>query len=183
MPKKILGRDPVVFFALLAALLLAVIKFVPFTPEVSGALNGLVLAGAGLGSALTVATDKVLPALTGVAQAVFAVFLAYGSPLAEHTQTAILELIAVAVAFFVRTQVSAKLDSGGDNRLTAAYQNGYQNGQDDMTYSDAQALEVTRETAGQGRVLPDARETGAHGHTEVIPAVGDVYEEDRHDPR
>lgn len=170
-PKKILGREPAVFFALVAGILLALIKFIPFTPEVSGALNAAVLAAAGFATAATVAADKVLPALVGLVQAVFAVFLAYGSPVPESTQTGILALIAAAGAFFVRQNVVAKYDmdlTSMADQAGAAYQNGYQAGQDDMIHQDNEALEVTGA----------ARETGAHGHTEVMPRVGEIYEPD-----
>lgn len=107
---KILGREPAVFFALLAGLALAIIQLVNVTDPVAGALNAVVLGAAGLATAAVVGTDKVLPALVGLVQAVFAVFLAYGSPVAEHTQAGILALIAAAAAFFVRQQVDAPLD-------------------------------------------------------------------------
>lgn len=179
MTKKILGREPAVFFALVAGILLAVIKFVPFTPEVSGALNAVVLAGAGFATAATVSAERALPALVGLVQAVFAVFLAYGSPVPESTQTGILALIAAVAAFFVRQNVEAPRDIDGatrDEQRAAAFQNGYQAGQDDMVHQDNEALALTGD--GSGTRLPDARETGAHGHTEVMPAVGEIYEPD-----
>ena len=169
MPKKIFGREPAVFFALLAGILLAVIKFVPFTTEVSGALNAVVLAGAGFATAATVSAEKALPALVGLVQAVFAVFLAYGSPVPESTQTGLLALIAAVMAFFVRQNVYAPRNSDGllfGTRLGEAYENGYQAGQDDMmSTQDDEAVQVTRPA-----------ETGTHGHTEVIPRTGDIYE-------
>lgn len=157
-PTKILGREPAVFFGLLAAVLLALIRFVPFTVEVSGALNATVLAAAGFATAATVSAEKALPALVGLVQAVFAVFLAYGSPVPESTQAGILALIAALGSFFVRQNVYARLGSEGEDRLTEAYRNGYQSGLDDMTYPSEQ-----EEFAGDG----------AHSHTEIMPAVID----------
>lgn len=105
---KILGREPAVFFGLVASVLLALIKFLPFTTEVSGALNAAVLALAGVATAAAVDTEKVLPALTGLTTAVFAVFLAFGTPVSESTQTGILALLAAVGAFFVvRPNVTA----------------------------------------------------------------------------
>lgn len=170
MPTKILGREPAVFFALLAGILLAVIKFVPLATEVSGALNAAVLAGAGFATAATVSAEKALPALVGLVQAVFAVFLAYGSPVDESTQAGLLALIAAVGAAFVRQNVYAPVNVDHLDvlaRVESAYDNGYQAGQDDMIRQDSEALDVTR-----------PRETGSHGHTEVMPAVGEIYEFD-----
>jgi hypothetical protein len=167
MPTKILGREPAVFFALLAGILLAVIKFVPFSADITGSLNATVLASTGFATALAVSAEKALPALVGLVQAVFAVFLAYGSPVDESTQAGLLALIAAVGAAFVRQNVYAPLDSGHDDRMLSAYDNGYQTGQDEMARQDSEALDVTR-----------PRETGSHGHTEVMPAVGEIYEQD-----
>ncbi len=132
---KILGREPAVFFlGLVAPVLLAVIKFLPFTPEVSGALNAVVLAAAGAAVAVMVATDKVLPALLGLAGAVFALYQAFGTAVPENTQTGILELIAVAAALFTRQNVEAPVMASGGTlgeMLAEAYRNGYMANQDD----------------------------------------------------
>lgn len=179
MPSKILGREPAVFFALAASVLLAVIQFINVPDTLSGALNAAVLAGAGFATAATVSAERALPALTGLVQAVFAVFLAYGSPLAESTQTGILALIAAVGAYFVRQNVLAPVPGSVSLAISsAAYDNGYQAGQDDMVSQDDEALAVT----GEGPILKShssATETGAHGHTEVMPRIGDIYESDK----
>jgi hypothetical protein len=174
MPSKILGREPAVFFALAASVLLAAIQFLNVPDTISGALNAVVLAGAGFATAATVSAERALPALTGLVQAVFAVFLAYGSPLSDSAQTGILALIAAVGAYFVRQNVEAPRDAYGlstkgvHERLTSAYDNGYQAGQDEMTRQDSQALAVVR-----------PQETGSHGHTEVMPSVGRLDETER----
>lgn len=180
------------FFALVAGILLAMIRFVPFTPEVFGALNTAVLAGAGLATAATVSAERALPALVGLVQAVFAVFLAYGSPVPESTQTGILALIAAASAFFVRQNVYPRLDSDGDtfkDHLNAAYDNGYRAGQDDAvpTFTAKDTLSHLRAEAGMqegsGGTPERVRfeETGTRGQTEVMPAVGNLHEEGNRD--
>lgn len=164
--KKILGREPAVFWSLVAAVQLALLQLWPMPHAVNGALNGVVLAGAGLATAAMVSVDKVLPALVGLVQAVFAVYLAFGTPVAETTQTGVLALLAAVAGFFVRQNVEAPVDAYGlstagvHDRLTAAYDNGYHAGQDD------QAVALTR-----------PQETGTHGHTEVIPLSGDINEQ------
>lgn len=174
---KILGREPAVFYTLLASIFLALIKFLPVPAELAGALNAAVLAGAGFATALTVSAEKALPALVGLVQAVFAVLLAYGSPVPESTQTGILALIAAAGAWLVRQNVLAPVTA---NLATyeevgeAVYQNGYQAGQDDAvpTFTAEDMPEPLR-----------FEETGTRGHTEVFPAVGQLSEEAHRDER
>lgn len=166
--KKIFGREPAVFFALLAGILLALIEFLTVPEDISGALNAAVLAAAGFATAATVSAERALPALVGLVQATFAVFLAYGSPVPESTQTGILALIAAVAAAFVRSGVEAPVPGGLQLRAAnAAYENGYQAGQDDM---------VTQVDVFPKSTRPE--ETGTHGHTEVLPAVSGIYEED-----
>lgn len=190
MGKKIFGREPAVFFALVAGILLAVIRFVPFTPEVSGALNAAVLAGAGLATAATVSAERALPALVGLVQAVFAVFLAYGSPVPESTQTGILALIAAGASFFVRGNVLARLDADGQSweaRLTdsthAAYDNGYRGhagrrrdlrGGPAMTSQEWAGAADRGDPRVQGKALADAI---AHAGREVGTAPEPVWDD------
>jgi hypothetical protein len=171
--KKIFGREPAVFFALLAGILLALIKFTTVPEDVAGALNAAVLAGAGFATAATVSAERALPALVGLVQATFAVFLSYGSPVPESTQTGILALIAAVGAAFVRGNVLAPVTPLGDTvqeATAAAYEHGYQAGQDDMVPDPDAKPERVRFARPQ--------ETGTHGHTEVLPAVGDIYKPD-----
>ena len=72
------------------------------------------------------------------------------------------------MAFFVRQNVEAPVSGrpAGATASMAAYEDGYQAGQDDMVRAqDDEAVQVTRPA-----------ETGTHGHTEVIPRTGDIYE-------
>jgi hypothetical protein len=147
--QKIWGREPAVFFALLASVVLAAIQLVGVTEPVSGALNAFVVAGAGLATAAMVDAERVLPALTGLAQAVFALFLAYGSPLPESTQTGILALIAAVGAFFVRQQVIAPVNPARAELLAdtaarhSAYQEAYQEGYERGRHADGPDFEGT----------------------------------------
>jgi hypothetical protein len=181
MPKKIFGREPAWVFAFIASVLLALIQFTNVPTDLAGALNAAVLAGAGFATAATVSAERALPALVGLVQAVFAVSLAYGSPVDETTQTGILALIAAVGAAFVRGNVYAPVDSGGDtarDRLNAAYGNGYQAGQDDM---QASVDEVVAETAAKYAGHP--QETGTRGLTETMPRVGRDFPGDLDDQR
>lgn len=163
---KIFGREPAVFFALVSSILLAIIQFLDLHPDLSGALNAAVLAAAGVATAATVNAEKALPALVGLVQAVFAVFLAYGTPVPESTQTGILALLAAVAAFFVRQNVFAKVDSDLVSlfeRVDEAYKVGYENGADEATATPSKLRFAE----------PEARETGAHGHTEVMSRFDD----------
>lgn len=171
---KILGREPAVFFALAASVLLVLIKFFPVPAELVGALNAAVLAAAGFATATLVSAEKALPALVGLVQAVFAVFLAYGSPVPESAQTGILALIAAVGAWLVRQNVLAPVTGIGEtmhDRIIASYENGYQAGQDEAVQP------------GPGGIPEPLRfeETGTRGQTEVMPAVGTLHPEARRD--
>jgi hypothetical protein len=101
----------------------------------------------------------VLPALTGLVQAVFAVFLALGTAVPDTTQTGILALLAAAGAFFVRQNVVAPVPSGAlplaSEQLIGAYDRGFEDGQDQA----AAPADVPEKTSG------------AHGLTETFPRV------------
>lgn len=107
--KTIFGREPAVFWGLVATLIQSVLLLFPVSEELHGALNAAVLAAAGLATAAMVNVDAVLPALTGLIKAVFAVVLAFGTPLSEGTQVAVLAVVTAVGAFFVRQNVVAKV--------------------------------------------------------------------------
>lgn len=192
---RIMGREPAVFFGSVAAVLLAVIRFVPFTPEVSGALNALVLAGAGLATAWLVDREKALPALLGLTTAVFAVFLAYGSPVPESTQTGILELITIGVTLFIRQNVTAPVTGSGVSLLehlhdayAAGIRDQREHDQDDAVPADD--VESTTSRVEDAPPLPDllgqssaprsiarpGETSGPRAHTDIMPAVRDEEE-------
>jgi hypothetical protein len=106
---KILGREPAVFWAMVATLAQAVLLLFHLDPQVQGACNAALLAAAGFLTAAAVSVDAALPALTGLLKAVFAVLLAFGTPLSEPTQVAILAIVTALGAFFVRQQVVARV--------------------------------------------------------------------------
>ena len=162
--KSIFGREPAVFWSLVAGVILALLQLVHMPTEVNGALNALTMAAAGVLTAAMVATDKLLPALVGLVQAVFALFLSLGTPVPETTQTGILALLAAVASFFVRQQVGARHDASGADRLETAYQNGYERGADDSVPVPAE------KTVGH---------SGTHGLTETMPRVGDIYDQDK----
>lgn len=108
---KIFGREP----ALLLALAGSVISFIgAFVVHLSDGqqttLNAVVVAVFGLVTAIGVDKDKLVPALTGLAQAVLNTAMAFGLDLTAEKQAIAMSLVSTLVAaLIVRPQVTAKL--------------------------------------------------------------------------
>jgi hypothetical protein len=107
--RTIFGREPAVFWALVATLATSVLLLFPLTNEVQGAANAVILAVAGFLTAAWVSVDAALPALTGLIKAVFALILAFGVEFPDTTQVGILAIVTAIGAFFVRQNVTAKV--------------------------------------------------------------------------
>lgn len=107
--KLIWGREPAVFWGLVAVLLQSVALLLPFTPEVQGGVNAAALALAGFLTAAMVSVDAALPALVGLLKALFAVLLAFGTNIPEPTQVGILAVVTALGAFFVRQNVVSRV--------------------------------------------------------------------------
>lgn len=103
---RIVGREPAVFWAMVATLVQAVLLLFPWSDETHGVVNAAVLAAAGLATAAYVSVDAALPALVGFIKAIFAVLLAFGLHLPDTTQVAVLAIVAAVMAFFVRQNVT-----------------------------------------------------------------------------
>lgn len=118
--RKIWGREPTVWLALVAALVQAVSGFFfHLTDEQQGVLNAVAAAGLGLVVAAAVKGDYVLPAVLGMVKALFALGLAFGAHWAPDKQSLIMVLITAVFAAFVRQQVVAPVDGEGQ-RVTQA---------------------------------------------------------------
>lgn len=102
----VVGREPAIFFSMLATLIQAILLLFPWSDETHGVVNAAVLAAAGLATAAYVSVDAVLPALVGLIKAVFAVVLAFGVHLPDTTQVAVLAIVSAAMAFLVRGSVT-----------------------------------------------------------------------------
>ncbi len=107
--KLIWGREPAVFWGLVATLLQAVALLFPLTVQTQGAVNAVTLALAGFLTATSVSVDAALPALIGLLKAVFALVLAFGVHLPDATQVGILAVVTAVGAFFVRQNVVASV--------------------------------------------------------------------------
>lgn len=107
--KLIWGREPAVFWGLVAVLLQSIALLLPVNADVQGAINAATLALAGFATAAMVSVDAALPALIGLLKAVFALVLAFGVNLPEPTQVGILAIVTAFGAFFVRQNVVSKV--------------------------------------------------------------------------
>lgn len=114
--RTIFGREPAVAVEMLGSVALALLLLIPMEDAVRGTANAVVLALAGFITALLVAADKALPALTGVIKAVFALVLALGMDLPDTTQVGILAVVGALGAFFVRQQVVAPVPQSATGR-------------------------------------------------------------------
>ena len=105
-----ISREPIVLIqGLIIPLLMTIIMLFRWPPETVGVVNAALLAAGGVVAAFGVSVDAVLPLLTGFAKAVLAVALAFGAHVPTEWQATVLGVISVAVAFYSRTQVTAKV--------------------------------------------------------------------------
>lgn len=114
--KLIWGREPAVFWAMVATALQALSLFLPLTESQQGLVNAVIVAGAGFATAAMVSVDAALPALAGVIKAVFALLLGFGLNVPDTTQVAVMALVTAVGAFFVRQNVVAPVRPVGELR-------------------------------------------------------------------
>lgn len=106
---RIFGRDPLQVLALLYAVISIVSMFAfHLSADQQGVLQAALAAGFGLLGWATTGADGHLAAVTGFAKAVLAVGLGFGLKMAPDQQAEIMSFVAVAAAFFLRTQVASK---------------------------------------------------------------------------
>lgn len=113
---KIFGRDPVVFSNLVAVFIALVSSFVfHWDSAVQGVVNAAALAVAAVVVWWKVSYEKGLAALVGASKALMALALAFGAHLTGEQQSTLLAFVAMAVAFWLRGQVSAPVDIFGND--------------------------------------------------------------------
>lgn len=109
-----LSRDPALWLGLVAAFVSLVAAFIfPLSIDQQAVLNAVAVAVAGALTAFLVRRDGQAAAIIGLAQAVIACGLGFGLDVSPEGQAAIMALVSTAAAMFVRTQVTAKVDSAG----------------------------------------------------------------------
>ena len=107
--KTIFGREPALIMAVLSAAVSALATFAfTWTDTQVGVLNTVLGAAFGL-AAVGLKSDRTLPLLLGLAEAILFAALAFGVDLDAKQQSVILMLVStVAAVLFVRPQVVAK---------------------------------------------------------------------------
>ncbi|WP_160051085.1 hypothetical protein [Nocardiopsis sp. FR26] len=112
---QVLGREPALWLGLLRGLIYAVSVFViPVSDTVAAAIIAAAAAGFGLAEAAVVAREKLVPMLMGFTEAVLALVLAFGVELSAEQTGVAMFLVAAAVSFATRTQVTAPVDADGN---------------------------------------------------------------------
>lgn len=103
------NREPALLWVgLIAPVVQAVAAFAIVTnPAVQGAVNAVAVALAGAITAWIVRDEHLLPALTGLAQAVIALVLAFGVHWTAEQQASLMAAIGVVAAYLIRDRVTA----------------------------------------------------------------------------
>jgi hypothetical protein len=104
-----LKREPALFWiGLVAPIVQALAAFLLVdNPETQGVVNAAAVAVAGALVAFLVKADNLVPALTGAAQAVLAVGIAFGLDWTPEQQVALLVPVGMVAAYVVRDRVVA----------------------------------------------------------------------------
>lgn len=104
-----LKREPALFYiSLLAPIVQALAAFLFVDdPSMQGVVNAAAVAVAGAVTAFLVRADNLLPALTGAAQAVIALFVAFGLDWSPEQQAALMVPVGIIAGYIVRDRVTA----------------------------------------------------------------------------
>jgi small basic protein len=108
------GRDPVAIVEMIVQVVLGGLLVLPIPDQLDGYWSAAVLAIGGVVTAAWVAREKLLPAVVGVIKGIVALVVALGMHLAPSVETGLIAMASAAVAFWLRTQVRAPIDSEGN---------------------------------------------------------------------
>jgi nicotinamide riboside transporter PnuC len=111
---KIFGRDPAAWLGLVAVgveFLVAV--GVDLTEQEQSWINASATAAMGLLIAATVARDQIIPAAAGLLGAVLQLAVSFGAHISQEQITMAGALLTAALAFWLRTQVTAPVAPDG----------------------------------------------------------------------
>lgn len=104
-----IAREPaLLLIGVIAPLAQLILSFTPWDPSVITGLNAVAVAVAGLLTALFLRRDELVPALTGLGQAVLVLVLGFGLAVSPEQQVLYMTVVGLVVAAFVRTQVEPK---------------------------------------------------------------------------
>lgn len=102
-------REPAtVYMGLLAPIVAVLAAFVfAANPDLQGAINAAAVAIAGAITAFLVTSDNLLPAITGAAQALIALVVAFGLDWSSTQQASLMVAVGVIASIIVRDRVTA----------------------------------------------------------------------------
>lgn len=110
---KIFGREPAALLSLVAVAIKLLAAFgAGLSPDQQAVLNAVAAAAVGLAVAV-MAHDALAAPLYGFAQAALALALGFGLHWTADQQAVVLSFVQVAIAMFLRTQVTAKTSMVG----------------------------------------------------------------------
>ena len=117
-----LTREPaVLWIGLLVPIVQAITAFLlDGSPETAGVVNAAAVAVAGAITAAMVRSDRLLPALVGAVQALFAVAVAFGLDWSAEQQALVLAPIALVLSIVVRDRVTAPVPDAVTPTVRAA---------------------------------------------------------------
>ncbi|MFD5795586.1 hypothetical protein ACFWIO_19010 [Streptomyces diastatochromogenes] len=109
---KIFGREPAALLAFVAVGIKLLAAFgVGLSDDQQAVLNAVAAAAVGLIVAV-MAHDALAAPLYGLAQAALALAVGFGLHWSADQQAVVLSFVQVAIAMFVRTQITAKVPAG-----------------------------------------------------------------------
>ena len=115
----IFNREPAALLAFVAVAIKLLAAFgVGISTDQQAVLNAVAAAGVGLAVAV-MAHDALAAPLYGLAQAALALAVGFGLHWTADQQAVVLSFVQVAIAMFVRTQVTARVPAPAINRPTA----------------------------------------------------------------
>lgn len=115
-----LSRDPALITAFVTAGAQLLFAFLTsLTDDQVSLLNGAAAALGGVLVAVIVIRDRLVPAILGFAQAALAAAVGFGLSWTPEQVSLVTAFAAIAVAMFVRTQVTAPVDPTGQQRIAA----------------------------------------------------------------
>lgn len=113
------GREPaLILMAVVGPGVALILTFFTGLPAAAvSALNAVAVAAAGVLTAAWIRSDRLAPAVMGLAQALLVLAMAFGWNLSPQQQSAWLTFIGIAVAAYLRTQLTAPITNtnGGAN--------------------------------------------------------------------
>jgi nicotinamide riboside transporter PnuC len=113
----ILGREPALWAAgVRAAIALISALFISLTTDQQGALNAVVACILGIIVAIQVKSDKAVPFILGLVEAVVYLAVSFGWHITPDKQTLIVGFVAAIVAIWTRDRVIAPVDEVGARR-------------------------------------------------------------------